>query len=232
MKIKLAGLIFGVIFLAAMPAMAGSVSINFNTPGGQLGTSQTYTGNSVTVTASGYVCDATSAVSASLSNCASSDLYGKNSGGAETGLGLFGEGGGQNEVGWDNSTHDYVLGLDISSLFQAGATSLTLNFGSVQYGENYTIYGFAANPFTGSVTLSSPLITFNQTVNEGELGSSTISLNASDQFLVITSQAGNVLLESASSGSPTPEPGTLVLFGSGLLLVGFGMRRRFGSHSA
>ncbi|MHB8410423.1 MAG: PEP-CTERM sorting domain-containing protein [Candidatus Acidiferrales bacterium] len=227
MRTRFAILVLTALFITAAPAFASGVNISFQNPGGQLGTSQTYTGNSVTVTASGYVCDASSAGSASLSNCASSDLFGKNSGGAETGLGLFGEAGGQNEIGWDDSTHDYVLGLDISSLFQAGATSMTLNFGSVQYGENYTIYGFAANPFTGSVTLSSPLITFNQMVNEGELGSSTISLNSNDQFLVITSQSGNVLLESASSGSPTPEPGTLVLLGSGLLVVGFGLRRRF-----
>src|SRR5579863_8647585 len=193
MKTRFAVLVLGILFLAAVPVIAGPVNISFNNPGGQLGTSQSYTGGGVTVTAYGYVCDASSATSTSLSSCTGSDLYGKNGGTFETGVGLFGESGSQNEIGWDDSTHDYVMGLDLSGLLSAGATSMTLNFGSVQYLENYTLYGYASNPFGTSVTLKNQVATFTGG-NLSEQGSSTFSLNAGDQFIVITSQSGNVLL--------------------------------------
>ncbi|MGB6624503.1 MAG: PEP-CTERM sorting domain-containing protein, partial [Candidatus Acidiferrales bacterium] len=220
------------MLVAATPAFASGVSFNFNLPGGKLGTSQSYTSNTFTVTAYGYKCDASSATSTKLTKCAGSDLYGKNGGVGETGLGLNGEN--DQEIGWNGKKSDYVLGLDVSSLFAGHMASLTLDFGSVQKGENYTVWGYASNPFGTNVTLSNQLLSVFGNSNSTADYTSTISLNSNDQFLVITSQCGDVLLDSLSgtAPSPTPEPGTLALFGTGLLLAGFIMRRRLAGRSA
>lgn len=209
----------------AAPAFATGVTFNFNTPGGKLGTSQSYTSGSLTITAYGYKCHASSASSKSLTYCAGQDLYAKNDGVGETGLGIYGEN--DNEIGWNDKKHDYVMGLNLSSLVGAGVKSVTLDFGSVQKGENYTLWGYSANPFGTSVTLSNQIVSVWGNSNKTADYSSTITLNGGDQFLVINALCGDVLLGSASGTvpNPTPEPGTLLLMGTGLLLAGFGLRR-------
>jgi len=233
MKARTAALILAGMLMTAAPAFAGTIDFNFNLPGGKLGTTQSYMSNSLTVTAYGYKCYASSASSTKLSSCVGSDLYGKNGGVGETGLGLNGED--DQEIGWISKKDDYVLGLDVSSLVSAHVSSITLDFGSVQKGENYTIWGYSSNPFGSKVTLSNQLVSYFGTSNSTANHSSTISLDSSDQFLVITSQCGDVLLDSLTGQTPnatTPEPGTLVLFGSGLLLGGFFVRRRLANQSA
>ena len=229
---------------AAGSAFAGNVSINF---GGSesLGTArQPFLSGAVVVY--GYECGASDATTgATLTNCMPSTLAEKMDGPSETGLGLEGEGGGENEIGFDGANADFLLGLDVSGLLKLGATSMTLSFGSVQPGEAYAILGYGSNPFVaGSFTLdntNTKAFVGNDGSTTSQIFSSTFSLNADDQFLVILSPCafagnpadkngpcgGNVLLGSLSSNVPTPEPGTLALFATGLLALGFGMRRRF-----
>ncbi|HLJ41902.1 MAG TPA: PEP-CTERM sorting domain-containing protein [Candidatus Acidoferrales bacterium] len=246
MKIRFAVWALATLFWGAVPVFAGGASFNFNFggPDTALGTSQSYMSNGATITANGYVCSATdSTSSATLSNCSATNLFAKSDGPNETGLGLAGQGNGENEIGFDGTNADYVIGLNVSSLFNLGATSMTLSFGSVQPGEAYAILGYGSDPFlNSSFTLTNTQAWVgNDGSTSAQVFSSTISLNANDQFLVLISPCGaslnpppcgsNVTLDSLAA-SPTPEPGTLALFGTGLLMLGFGLRRRLASHSA
>ncbi|HVA72040.1 MAG TPA: PEP-CTERM sorting domain-containing protein [Candidatus Limnocylindrales bacterium] len=246
MKARFAALALSMIALAAVPVFASGVSLSFGFGGSDtsLGTSQSYTSNGATITAYGYVCSAASPSStATLSNCNPTALFAKGDGINETGLGLAGQGNGENEIGWDGPSADYVMGLDVSSLFKLGATSMTLSFGSVQPGEAYAILGYASDPFLSSsfALTNTKAWVGNNSSTSAQVFSSTIDLNANDQFLVLISPCGassnpsgpcgsNVVLDSLTA--TTPEPGTLVLFGTGLLALGFGLRRRWAGQSA
>lgn len=247
MKVK-AGLLS--VFLAifgVMPVFAGSASFNFTFGGHdkKLNKSESYMSGSATITAYAYQCSATTASSTdTLSHCGARDLYQKDDGGAEIGLGLAGEN--EHEIGWDGKHADFVMGLDVSELFKLGATSMTLSFGSVQPGEAFAVLGYSSNPFAAGTSFAltnteawcgyqTAGCTYDPFHN-GDTVSATFRLNAQDQFLVLVSPCGasgihklpcgsNVLLESAHASSPTPEPGTLALLGMGLLGLAFVARR-------
>lgn len=247
MKSRLAVSLWGLLFLGVSPAFAGSATFSFGFSGNNttLNTSQTYTSHGATITAYGYECSAPSASSTStLSNCVAADLFAKNGGAGEMGLGLVGEGGGENEIGYDAGNADYVMGLDVSSLFHLGVTSMTLSFESVQPGEAFAVLGYASDPFANSsIALTNTKAWCGyQTAGcsyNGDTASAGIDLNANDQFLVLMSPCGaggsngnvngpcgsNVLLDSLTA--PTPEPGTLLLLATGLLVLGLAVRRPY-----
>ena len=247
MRIRTAILTLGLAAFAAAPAFAGNVNISlgFGGPDGPLGTSASYISNGATITAYGYECSATDATtSGTLSGCAAANLYQKSDGGSEVGLGLEGET--DHEIGMDSNTADFLIGLDVSDLFKLGATSITLDFGSWQPGEAYAVLGYGSNPFLGGTfTLDGLTNTKAWVGNPGTLPgnpqqySSTFNLNSGDEFLVLLSPCGanpsaplgpcgsNVTLSGLSSSYVTPEPGTLALFLTGLLALGFAARRRW-----
>lgn len=239
MKVRngLALLVLGVF--GATPAFAGSVNFSFGFAGSdsKLGSSQTYLDNGAAITAFGYKCSAATASSTdTLSGCTASDLYQKNDGGAELGLGLFAEGPGH-EIGFDGSHSDYVMGLNVSDLYDMGATTLKLSFGSVEPGEAFAVLGYASDPFLAGTpfALSNTKAWFGNNGSYGDIDSATFDLNAQDQFLVLIAPCGASSNPSGPCGSnvtllglsgATPEPATIALFATGLLLLGSAARKR------
>lgn len=249
MRARLAAAV-GILIFGASSAFAGPTSFNFGFAGSDqtLGTSASYMSNGATITAYGYECTASDSTStATLSACSASALYQKNDGGAELGLGLAGET--DHEIGYDGASADFVMGLDLSNLFSLGARSVTLTFGSVQPGEAFAALGYGANPFGGSsfaLTNTEAWCGYQTAgcVYNGDVVSATFALNAQDDFLVLMSPCGastvtttgdcgsNVTLGSMSATSATPEPGTIALFATGLLILGFATRKRWATQRA
>ncbi|MGH9865554.1 MAG: PEP-CTERM sorting domain-containing protein [Candidatus Acidiferrales bacterium] len=134
------------------------------------------------------------------------DMFCKSGGAGETGLGI------DSDINGEIGTTNFIQLAGLSG-------SVTLNIESVQSGEGFDILGSDGNGILGTTSLSSGSggLTDSVTVNLGSF-----------KYLDITATSGNVLLNTVS---PTPEPGTYLLMGTGLLMFGFFMRRKFASSS-
>lgn len=248
MRARIAGIGMGILLFGASAAFAGPTTYNFNfvPPMGSdsaLGTSATYTSTGgATITAYGYECSATTPSSTdTLSGCVASDLYQKNDSSFELGLGLAGEE--DHEIGWDGPSADYVMGLNVADLESLGVTELKLTFGSVEPGEAFAALGYSSDPFTSSsFALTNTKAWFGNDGSYPQVDSATFDLNAQDEYLVLISPCGaspgvplpcgsNVTLVGAS-GSMTPEPGSIALFATGLLMLGFATRKRWATQRA
>ena len=184
---------------AVLPASATTITFNLASPSGDVGSyTQTYSSTPAgyTITAYGF------------SNGQHNDLYGKTSGGDETGLGLTG-------------TSDFEIGpnaivvLDISQL--AAFQSLDLEIGSVQAGEAYNILG--GNAINN---MNAQLIT------GGTLDHVLFSVPnfSSYKYIGVTAPSGDVLINGLSATSTVPEPATLGIAAAVLGGIFFLRRRR------
>jgi hypothetical protein len=219
MKAKLLGVVLAGMLFAALPAFAGSVTIDFSTPTTLSGDLATYTVGLNTVSAVGYTC-----TSSALAACTTSgvNLFAKSSGLGETGLGI--SNGGDQEI-QDNQ----FIQFDFSQLAGMGISQMTFEIGSVQNNEGFRIFDSNSAGIAGTLLAS---LVGNGSNNVNGISDQPVSVNlGSNAFLSIAANTGvgtnsDVLVGSTSfSPAPVPEPGTLLLMGSGLLLVGFGVRR-------
>ena len=191
-----------VALVCTLAAHAGTVTFDLSMPSGLLGVSQMYTAGPFTITAFGF--DGTGAPT---------DLYGKNLGFDETGLGLNNDPSGQHEI----SGMNYIQ-LDLTSLLHNPGLAITI--ASVQTGETFDIYG---SDTMG--TLGSLLFMGNSTDDQVPI-SLTGGLGGFDFYSVMATN-GNVIIENvAATTSTVPEPGTLVMFGSGIVVLAGVLRRK------
>ena len=116
-----------IAYASCSAACAAVTSFNFTVPAGQLGNSQAYTANGVTLTAYGY--------NGSGATGTPRALFGKTAGGNENGLGIYATSA-DNEI-----TTSTFIQVDTNDLVAKGATNVQMLIGSVQSGEGYDIYG-------------------------------------------------------------------------------------------
>lgn len=187
MKFRNFAIAAAALAFSSFPAWADSYSYNFNSGTGDGPTSQTFTVNGVSLTATGYI-------SNELAN-----LYFKNGGGSETGAGLT------------RLTDHEIMGngfiqLDLGNVMAAIPTgTVTLAVGSVQPGETFSLYGSNTAGMEGAWlgTGTSADIMFN------------LSNPLGYRYISIGSSSGNVLLDAVTVS--TPEPGAAVLMIAGLM---------------
>ncbi len=194
---------------------AGSFTWDFNQFLGVLGAAQNFasTPNSgVDIAAYGYSC-----ANQNLTGCTATDLYGKNGGAGEDGLGIYNNDG-QNEI----QSNQFVQ-LDLTSLFARAPSGETFTIQSVQNNEGFAFYQ------SGGLGLAGTLIA-GKTSGSGETYSTVFTLDPSKgDFISLSATKGNVLLSglTAEFTSNSPEPATLGLVGSAL--IGLASLRRRGA---
>lgn len=238
MKARIATLAVGagILMFGASAAFAGPITFLFTSTGqgvaaGAVGDTFTFTSTNglATIGASGYVCDAPTAQSVStLTYCTGSPLYL-----SPTGLGLANEA--DQEIGFDGKTADYVVGLDLSDLVKLGATGVSMTFNTIGGWEAWVALGYSADPFCSDGS-ACPIKLGDDTKAWSEVDTASFELGPDDAYLILIASCGasqnpdgpcGSVVSPISLTTTTPEPGTIALFVTGLLMLGFVTRRRW-----
>lgn len=203
--------LIGLAALAAASAANAATTINFNTSTGHLPSSKTYTAGSLSVTATGYA-----------STGVTTDLFGKNNGGDENGIGLNGYT--DNEI---NKGTDFIQ-LDMSNLL-LNATGASFFMNSTTNGEWWNVYGSNSAGSLGTYLFDGH--------DEGTTHLHSLTNWGTYQYYDFVARgtcnsdgfsctAGNVLLGGLSVNGAVPEPSTWAMMLIGFGAMGFASRRR------
>jgi len=195
---KLGVLLVGTLLCLSTSSYATVYLFNFDSPTGTLGTSQSYTNNFVSVTATGY-----------NNNGTTTALFGKMDGGDENGLGIAN--GSDHEI----TTANFVQ-LNLSSLLDVDPQSLSFTIGSSTGEDAWKVYESNSAGVLGTLVASG---------NNENPQSITVP---SAQYLSFQASAGNVLLSTITANTQvnTPEPMTILTLASGLALTAFAKKRK------
>jgi hypothetical protein len=193
------------IAAALMATAASAQTFDFGSPANtNVGPDETFTSGPYTVTASGYSAPFVDA-----------DIYVKNLGGDEVGLGLAGTT--QNEIPGPGTA---FIQLDVSQLL-AVASGATFSMDSTTAGEQWAVYG--SNTDAAGLGV---LVNFGNTEGTAPLNGwgtynyyNFYSLGTNGQTF------GNVLLSSFAVTPNVPEPATWAMMLVGFGGIGFAMRR-------
>jgi hypothetical protein len=146
--------VLGVSFALLGVPTASAITFNFNIPSGPLGTTQDYTVMGGTVTAAGFSSPA--ALAAGIPNV---NLFGKNDGGNENGLGLVNDPTGDNEISGTSLIRIAMgPGLMAPVTFQMGSTTNGETWAVA--GSNLATSGFVQQ-LTGTDEISHSIPFFN-----------------------------------------------------------------------
>jgi hypothetical protein len=211
------------IFGVAAASQATLITWSLNMPSGNVGSSShTYldTTNVYDVVAHGYsTADAAPVYShgetwttGSVSNV---NLYGKNDGAGETGLGLNGQS--DNEV--DNK---HFIQLDTHDIKAAGLTNFTFSIGSEQSGEGYVIWGSNTAGAAGVALYNGTgtPVTLSQAISSSDYSSYryfSISASSSKSGNDLKTD-GNLVLGGVSAQA-VPEPVSMFALATGAIAL-------------
>jgi PEP-CTERM motif-containing protein len=225
----LMGLSAGVALCIAAPSLASTTeTIQFGPPyNANLGPSHTFTTTSFgSFTANGYACN--------VSSCSAADIWRKNNGLGEQGLGMSDDP--DHEIWWTSDDDYSLIELDVTSLF-ATATSATFSANSTTKGEMWLLFGSdTAGDGVNGTFLSYGQDEATQHALDGWgsydyyslISYGTLPLGTDPTTYTGTTDHtyGNILLSSLSLTSSVPEPGTWGMMLLGFGAVGFAMRRK------
>jgi len=188
----------------------------------------------------------------SPSSVANTNLYGKQGGGGETGLGIAADPTGDYEQfanSGNNPSYGFLI-LNVQNLLNIpGLTYLQLQIGSAQSGELYTIWGSNNSSCSGAGTTSATCTSAGSATllmsgpgvgNSAVAGPFDVPNWGSYNYIWVGAQVNpntnangqaNILLDASISFTDTPvggtpEPATLALAGSSLIGLAFYLRRR------
>jgi hypothetical protein len=212
---RLAVPILGALSLMLFSAASSRADgVSFSSPLGDLGSvMHTYTLDGVGIAATGFN---------------GGNLFGKSGGPNEEGVGLAADPSGQHEIfaAVGGAPQSYIQ-LDLGALIAAGFTNIMFEIGSTQGVEFWQVTACATAGTPGAGPCAANGSTLTGVAQTFQAAPSNLS--ATDHFLDISANNGNVLLEqiAATPPSTTPEPSSLGLLLAGILgLAGMSFVRR------